>query len=190
MSVFNFFSIFFRYLTFVCTFVSGTGGRIRAGARFAECKAFGGGSGNLNSRRYLTFVCTFVRGTGGRIRAGARFAVAKLGSGVSHGTQSVSPRRSIFAFCASRRKSIGYPYTKPLEKSKMRTIGHHSSHLFCKLTITFFRFLLNNRYKQQSFRLGFFSYKVAQKHLCRFLCACTRKDTSVLLLNPRNMQFS
>ena len=33
--------------------------------------------------------------------------------------------------------------------------------------------------------LGFFSYKVAEKHLCRFLRACTRKNAWVLFLNPR-----
>ena len=55
-------------------------------------------------------------------------------------------------------------------KSKMRNIGHHSSHPFCY-------YLINN--------LGFFSYEVAEKHLCRFLRACTRKDAWVLFLNPR-----
>ena len=52
----------------------------------------------------------------------------------------------------------------------MRIIGTHSSHLF---------------WVASSNNIGFFSYVVAQKHHCRFLCACTRKDTLVLLLNPK-----
>ena len=84
--------------------------------------------------RYLPFVCTLVVDAVCRIQAGARFYKVKAWewrSVASHRRIYALPRRSIFAFCASRHKYVLYFPTFPLEKSKMRTIGTHSSLLIC-----------------------------------------------------------
>ena len=70
----------------------------------------------------------------------------------SNGTVMCQQRRSIFAFCAKLR--LRYK--------------QNAKHRPPLITPVLCRFFVN---------LGFFSYKVAEKHQCRSLRACTRKDT-------------
>ena len=80
---------------------------------------------------FLTFViCTLVVEAVCRILVVAGFCKAKYWKWHCHGSRSESPRRSIFAFCASRHNHNLCQITNPLEKSKMRIIGTHSSHPF------------------------------------------------------------
>ena len=72
------------------------------------------------------------------------------------------PRRSIFAFCASSTNVISISRHFRLRKAKCESSAH--THHTC-LDFTF----LSN--------LGLFSCIATKKHLCRFLCACTRKYT-------------
>ena len=86
---------------------------------------------------------------GGRIRAGASFKE----------TLEVALATSALARCHGEVSSH-FARMCGFGKSKMRIIGHNSSPLFCLTPPS---------------NIGFFSYEVAGKHLCRFLCACTRK---------------
>ena len=122
---------------------------------------------NFHPNQSSTIFCLYNAATRAvaAYESGRGFRLEKLGrqSEWFAVLRSKRPRRSIFAFCASRHKVSLWHVNFSLDKSKMRIIGHHSSHpywlLKAHITTFFHRLALPS-----PCNLGLFIRKATEKH--------------------------